>query len=323
MLDADTITARRRYKRSASIWRIVAIVAVLGALLISSLVGAGMNGGLAKFSDHVARIHVDGLITGDRKTLELLKEIEETDSVKALIVHIDSPGGTTAGSEAMYEALRRIAAKKPTVSVMGTVAASGGYITAIATDHIVARGNTITGSIGVIFQWAEVTRLLDTLGIKMEEIKSSDLKAEPNMFKPLTEKVRKVTEAMVDDSYQWFAGLVAERRKLSPQETAKLADGRVYTGRQALGNKLIDAIGGELKAVDWLEKERDIAEELSIVDWKPKSEADQSLIGLKIMRQLAAALGLEQLFLAATKSVGADRLELDGLVAVWHPARYR
>ena len=97
---------------------------------------------------------------------------------------------------------------------MDTVAASGGYITAIAADHIVARGNTITGSIGVIFQWAEVSKLLDTLGVRMEEIKSGDLKAEPSPFKPVTEKAREVSNAMVQDAFDWFTGLVAERRKL-------------------------------------------------------------------------------------------------------------
>ena len=257
---------------------------------------------------------------GSWTLLAALEKRKEADNVKAVIVRIDSPGGTTAGSEAVYEALRKIAAKKPTVSVMGTVAASGGYITAIATDHIVARGNTITGSIGVIFQWAEVTRLLDTLGIKMEEIKSSELKAEPNMFKPLSEKVREVTKAMVDDSYRWFTDLVAERRKFSEAEITRLADGRVYTGRQALDNKLIDAIGGELKAVEWLETEKGLAKDMQIVDWDHRKKDEKSLTGLRIVRQIAAALGLEPLLQAATKSIRAERLELDGLVSVWHPA---
>ena len=100
------------------------------------------------------------------------------------------------------------------VAVMDTVAASGGYITAIAADRIVARGNTITGSIGVIFSFPEVSKLLDTLGIKMEEIKSGDLKAEPSPYKPVTEKAREVSMAMVQDGFDWFTGLVAERRSL-------------------------------------------------------------------------------------------------------------
>jgi protease-4 len=283
------------------------------------LIGASDGGGLAKLSDHIARVRIEGLITGNRKTLDLLKEIEEADRVKALIVHIDSPGGTTAGSEAVHEALRKIAAKKPVASVMGTVAASGGYITAIATDHIVARGNTITGSIGVIFQWAEVTRLLDNLGVKMEEIKSSDLKAEPNMFKPLSEKARQVTQAMVDDSYKWFVDLVEERRKLTREDATRLSDGRVYTGRQAIENKLIDAIGGEPQAVAWLEKERSVSKDLEVVDWKASDDAVAGLLGESAIRAVAIALGLEPLLDSMRKTLKAEQLRLDGLISVWHP----
>ena len=140
-----------------------------------------------------------------------------------MILRIDSPGGTTAGSEAIYEEIRASSAKdKPVVAVMDTVAASGGYITAIAADHIVARGNTITGSIGVIFSFPEVSQLLDTLGIKMEEIKSGDLKAEPSPYKPVPEKAREVSKAMVQDGFEWFTGLVAERRKLPIEQVRML-----------------------------------------------------------------------------------------------------
>ena len=320
MLDADTITARRRYKRSTSLWRLIAILAIVLAIVTIGLVGASNGGGFAKLSDHVARVRIEGLITGDQKTLDLLKKIEEADRVKALIVHIDSPGGTTAGSEAVYEALRKIAAKKPVASVMGTVAASGGYITAIATDHIVARGNTITGSIGVIFQWAEVTRLLDNLGVKMEEIKSSELKAEPNMFKPLSEKARQVTQAMVDDSYKWFVDLVEERRKLTGEEATRLSDGRVYTGRQAISNKLIDAIGGEPQAVAWLEKEKSVPEGLEVVDWKVADDGAADLLGANLIRAVGKALGLESIVGAVRETLRTEELNLDGLVSVWHPS---
>ena len=188
-----------------------------------------------------------------------------------MILRIDSPGGTTAGSEAVYEAVRKISAKKPVVAVMDTVAASGGYITALAADHIVARGNTITGSIGVIFSFPEVSKLLDTVGIKMEELKSGELKAEPSPYKPVTEKVRAVSMEMVKDGYDWFTGLVAERRQLPMPRVVELSDGRVYTGRQALAVKLIDEIGGEEQAVAWLETEKKLAANLPIEDWKPRS----------------------------------------------------
>ena len=188
-------------------------------------------------------MRVEGLITGDRPFLKMLEKLEKADRVKAVIIDIDSPGGTTAGSEAIYEAIRKIAAKKPVVSVMGTIAASGGYITAIASDYIVARGNTITGSIGVIFQWAQLQKLLDTLGVQMQEVKSGDLKAEPNFFKPPSEKALAVANGMIQDSFRWFTGLVTERRHLAPDRVLVLSDGRVYTGRQALPGEAHRCLG--------------------------------------------------------------------------------
>jgi protease-4 len=211
--EAEIIVERRRFRRRLLFWRVAAAVLLVAALLAFAG-GLGGFADIAKQREHIARVKIDGLITGDQSTLDLLKEIADSKAAKGLIIRIDSPGGTTAGSEALYEAIRTIAKDKPVAAVMDTVAASGGYITAIAADHIVARGNTITGSIGVIFQWAEFSQLLSTLGVKMEEIKSGELKAEPSPFKPLTEKAREVSQAMVQDSFAWFTGLVAERARL-------------------------------------------------------------------------------------------------------------
>ena len=223
---------------------------------------------LKKRFDHVARIHIDGLITGDEATLKLLDDLAKSTRVKGVIIRIDSPGGTTAGSEAIYEKIRKIARNKPVVAVMDTVAASGGYITAIAADYIVARGNTITGSIGVIFSFPEVSKLLETLGIRMEEIKSGELKAEPTPYKPMSDRVRQVSNEMVQESFAWFTGLVVERRKLSAERVKVLADGRVYTGRQAVTEKLIDALGGEEVALEWLQTQRKLPKDIETVDWR-------------------------------------------------------
>ena len=312
--EAEIIVERRRFRRRLLFWRVAAAVLLVAALLALAG-GLGGFADIAKQREHIARVKIDGLITGDQSTLDLLKEIADSKAAKGLIIRIDSPGGTTAGSEALYEAIRTIAKDKPVAAVMDTVAASGGYITAIAADHIVARGNTITGSIGVIFQWAEFSQLLSTLGVKMEEIKSGELKAEPSPFKPLTEKAREVSQAMVQDSFAWFTGLVAERRKLSIERVKVLADGRVYTGRQAVAEKLIDELGGEDKAVDWIKKEKKLSGDIAVRDWEVASEEKGLFgLGLRITSGALRALGLPDLVEQAKFQ------KLDGLLSVWHPS---
>lgn len=308
--EAELIVDRRRLKRHLTWWRIAAVV--LGAGAIAALLWT--PGNIGGFENHIARIHIDGLITGDQPTLDLLKDVAESKKVKGVILRIDSPGGTTAGSEAVYEAVRKISAVKPVIAVMDTVAASGGYITAIAADRIVARGNTITGSIGVIFSFPEVSKLLDMIGVRMEELKSGELKAEPTPYKPMSDKVRAVSMEMVRDGYDWFTGLVSERRGLAIVRVRELADGRAYTGRQAIAVKLIDELGGEENAVTWLETQKKIGKDLEIVDWVPKTPRGSTGFGFAAADLALRALGLEGL------RAGAERAKLDGLLVLWHPA---
>ena len=311
--EAELIVDRRRLRRRLVLWRVVACLAVIIALLALVLGSSGFEA-LKRHRDHIARIRISGMITGDQPTLDLLKEIADSQSAKALIIRLDTPGGTTAGSEALYESIRNISKTRPVVAVMDTMAASGGYITAIAADHIVARGNTITGSIGVIFQWAEVSKLLDTLGVRMDEIKSGELKAEPSPFKPLTDKARAVADAMVQDSFRWFTGLVAERRNIPMARVLVLSDGRVYTGRQALAEKLVDDIGGEEKAIDWLVKDKKIGADLEVVEWTVSDDGSATGWGFSAVKFVLRALGLGS-FAGQVSGV-----ELDGLLALWHPA---
>lgn len=306
---AEVIVDRRQLKRRLTRWRILAVLAVL--LALGSLFWSG--GDFKKRFDHIARVHIDGLITGDQATLNLLDDLAKSTRVKGVIIRIDSPGGTTAGSEAIYEQIRKIAKDKPVVAVMDTVAASGGYITAIAADYIVARGNTITGSIGVIFSFPEISKLLDTLGIKMEEIKSGELKAEPSPYKPVSDRVRQVSNELVQESFAWFTGLVVERRKLSVERVKVLADGRVYTGRQAVTEKLIDALGGEEVALEWLQTEKKLPKDMNVVDWRNPVTIDPAGLGFSIGSTVLRVLGFEGL----TRQVESARL--DGLLVLWHP----
>ncbi len=314
-LDADTMIVRRKMRRRVTFWRAICIaLAVVTAMALAyGSNGSGFN--LGKRGDHVARIRVEGMITGRTETLEMLRKIEKAKQVKALLVHIDSPGGTTAGSEAIYERLRIIAKDRPVVAVMNTVAASGGYITAIAADHIVARGNTITGSVGVIFQWAQVEKLLSNIGIAMKERKSGDQKAEPNIFSEPSAETLAVTDAMIRDSFVWFTDLVKERRKLSTTQMTLISDGRVFTGRQALTARLVDKLGGENEAIDWLATEHELSRDMKVIDWKPAAAAGAGSLGLFGLSKVARWLG----FSAAVDVLEARTVKLDGLLVLWHP----
>lgn len=299
-LETDSLIDRRRLKRRLGIWRTVAIVALLAAAIV-----ALSRTTIAPWQkSYVARLDVGGLITEDRERDAALARIAKDSAVQALIVHINSPGGTVVGGENLYRELRQIAARKPVVAVMGTLATSGGYMTALGADYIVARSGSITGSIGVILQTTDVTGLLEKLGISTEAIKSAPLKAVPNPLEPLTEEGREATKAVVMDMYNLFVDMVTERRQL-PRETAlKLADGRVYSGRQAAENKLIDALGGETEARDWLAVERNIPISTPVRD-------------VRIERRGEGLLGLAESIVG--KALFSERLTLDGLVSLWHP----
>lgn len=314
-LDADNMIVRRKMRRRVSFWRAICIALAVVTLVAVAYGSSGSGFNLGKRGDHFARIRVEGMITGDTQTLDMLRKIEKAKQVKALLVHIDSPGGTTAGSEAIYERLRIIAKDRPVVAVMNTVAASGGYITAIAADHIVARGNTITGSVGVIFQWAQVEKLLSNIGIAMQERKSGELKAEPSIFSEPSAETLAVTDAMIRDSFVWFTDLVKQRRKLSANQMTLISDGRVFTGRQALNAKLVDKLGGEDEAIGWLAAEHKLSKDMKVIDWKPAPAAGTGRLGLFGLGKVARWLG----FSAAVDALEARTVKLDGLLALWHP----
>jgi protease IV len=317
VLDAESVVDRRRLKRRLTAWRIAAVV--LGLFFVGALLLGDRNfASSAGILPHIARVTVSGVITDDRKMNELIDKIAKSDQVKAVILDINSPGGTTTGGEAMYESISQLAAKKPVVAVCGTLATSAAYIVALASDRIFVYGNTITGSVGVLFQWADLTELLHTLGIKVEEVKSGPLKAVPSPFEPTDEKTREMTAEMVQDAKLWFFGLVEKRRNIVPELIPGLTDGRIYSGRQAVAFKLVDEIGDEKVAIDWLTKERKVPKGLKVIDWKPESESS-GLFGW-LSQSVASAFGISVEKIAGLVGQISATLKLDGLVSVWHPA---
>ncbi|CDZ62142.1 signal peptide peptidase SppA [Neorhizobium galegae] len=317
-MDQMAIADRRSLRRKLSFWRIVALVFLVGIGFALYRVVAGEGVGSAV--PHVARIEISGMITDDKDLLERLDKIAESSQAKALIVSISSPGGTTYGGERIFKAIRKVSEKKPVVSDIRTLAASAGYMIATAGDQIVAGESSITGSIGVIFQYPQIDEVMKKIGVSLQEIKSAPLKAEPSPFHPASEEAKTMIRNMVMDSYAWFVDLVADRRKLPRDEVLKLADGTIFTGRQALSAKLVDKLGGEEDIRAYFES-RGVSKDLPVVDWK-EHNSSSSFWFASAVSELFKLSGFGQAITPdALRTFGADKLFLDGLVSVWQVGR--
>ena len=312
---ADDIIDRRRLRRKLTFWRVAALV--IAALAVVAAASFAMRDRLGTPGDQIAQVKIEGTITEDEELLRRLERIGEADHVKGVILTINSPGGTTAGGEAIFEAVRKIAEKKPVVAQVGTLAASAGYMIATAADHIVARQSSIVGSIGVLVQFPDVTGLMEMVGVKVEGVKSSPLKAEPSPFTPTTEEERAMLRALVMDSYDWFVGLVEERRPLSRAEVLAVADGSIFTGRQGLQRKLVDELGGQDVAIEWLAG-KGVDKELKVIEWKPANRGG-ILSPLSAVSAFATLTGLDRIGPELARKAGAERMFLDGLLSVWQP----
>jgi protease-4 len=321
-LDSDVIVDRRRIRRKLTFWRVTSAVIAIAAIVAVGMIATPGGRSALTASGSIARINIEGLIRSDQERVEALEQLEESQAA-AVVVHINSPGGTTAGSEQLYDALMRLKAKKPLVVVVEGLAASGGYIAAIAADHIVAQQSSLVGSIGVLFQFPNFTELLKTVGVKVEEVKSSPLKAAPNGFEPTSPEARAALDALVKDSYAWFRDLVKNRRGMDDALLEKVADGRVFTGRQAVDLKLIDQLGDEKTAIAWLVAEKNVKSDLPVRDYKLAPR-----FGDLTFLRTAASVTLDALGLSAIArhveqagvAQAVDRLGLDGMLALWRPA---
>ncbi len=320
--DSDVIVDRRRIRRKLTFWRVIAALVVIAAIITVAVVATPAGRGTFTASGSIARVHIDGLIRSDNDRVEALERLEKSRAA-AVVVHINSPGGTTAGSEQLYDALVRLKAKKPVVVVVEGLAASGGYITAIAADHIVAQQSSLVGSIGVLFQYPNFSELLKTVGVKVEEVKSSPLKAAPNGFEPTSPEARAALDSLVKDSYAWFRGLVKQRRGMDDALLEKVADGRIFTGRQAVELKLVDQLGDEKTAIAWLVAQKNVKSDLPVRDFKLSPR-----LGDLTFLRTAASIALDALGLSViarqVEHAGlvhaVDRLGLDGMLALWQPA---
>ncbi len=316
-LDVDQIVDRRRLRRKLTFWRTLGVLVVIAAVAVGSYVTFGRDP-LSSAAPHVARVVIGGIIRNDRDRVKLLDDIAKSRAT-AVILSIDSPGGTVTGSEQLYDALRRLAEKKPVVAVVEGMAASGAYIAALGADHIVSRRNAMVGSIGVIFQFPNVTDLLGKIGVTVEDIKSSPLKAVPNGYQPTSPEARAAINSLVVDSYDWFKGLVSERRKLSDARLLEVSDGRVFTGHQGIDLQLVDEIGDERTARAWLAREKGVPESQRVRTWSSKGTGDEFGWLKGLAAGIASAIGFETLaaLLSHATQTALERAQLDGLLALW------
>jgi protease-4 len=301
-VSADYVLDRRRLSHQVTFWRAAAFVVAALAILGLGLRYGGLGGG----RDHIAKLRITGLITGDDRTIAALRAIGKSHA-RALILAIDSPGGTTAGAERLYDEIRLVEAKKPTIAVVGALGASGAYIAALAADRIYVRQTSLIGSIGVLAEYPNFSGLLDKLGVKYETIKSSPLKAVPNGLQPTSDAARAAIAAVIDDSFAWFKDLVRERRGMSDDQLAQVDDGRIFTGRQSLPLKLADALGGEREAIAWLSANKGVPKSLPVRDYTPSA----GFAGFKLNSLASEVVGaLWGASLGRSPSV-------DGLVSIW------
>jgi protease-4 len=300
-LEADALIDRRHLKRRLLFWRVLAVCALVLAAIVA-VPHRGQFGG-----PHIARYTISGVIGGGHEQIEALDALRKDSAVSAVLLHLDTPGGEVSGGEGIHDAVKDLAAAKPVVTVMDGLAASAGYMIAVAAPHIVARESTLTGSIGVIMEFGDVSGLLDKLGIKADQLVSGPLKGQPSFTQPLSGPGREYLQALVADLYDQFVQIVATGRHMDADKVRSLADGRAYSGRQALANGLVDEIGGEREAIAWLEKKRHVTTGLPVNDVVKGTWTQRMMQG-----------SIEELFVSARQS-----LRVDGVLALWQPSMTR
>jgi protease-4 len=319
-LEADQIVDRRNIRRKLTFWRVAAVLIAIAAIVGTAMLASGRTGFTRPTANSIARVTITGLIRSDQERVEAIERLARS-SARAVVLHINSPGGTSAGAEELHSALLRLKAKKPLVVVVDGLAASGAYITAIAADHIVSLETSLVGSIGVLLQYPNVSELLQTLGVKVETIRSTPLKAAPSGYEPTNPEAIEAMRAVVLDTYAWFRAMVKDRRGLDDAALEKVADGRVFTGRQAVGLKLIDELGSEQTALAWLAREKNIDPQTPVRDY-PLQSRFGDLTFLRVAALAFDIMGLSSF----SRQIGAwstlqtiESLNLDGVLALWHP----
>lgn len=278
----------QKSKRSFGKIFLLFLGAIFLFMVVSSIIGAFFSDGLMESDNQIAIVEVQGMISQSREMVRQLRKFQQDPKVKGIILRIDSPGGAVGPSQEIYDAVTRIREEgaKPIYASLGSVAASGGYYIASAADKIFANPGTLTGSIGVIMAFSNIQDLIGKIGIRPEVIKSGAFKDAGSPVRPISSKERELMQNLVDDVHQQFVEDVAKGRDLPTEDVARLADGRVYTGRQAFGLKMVDQMGGLQDAIDLMTTQAGIVgspqivqeeEKLPFLDWLMQSAIKKNL----------------------------------------------
>lgn len=303
-LSPDVLSDRLRLKKESKRWRLLALVFLFAGLLIASVENKN-NSFSTQSTNHIARVTITDVIVDDSKRDAMLQEIANDPHVKAVLLRMDSPGGTTVGGEELYRQIDAINSEKPVIVIMRTLCTSACYMASLGAEHVLARSTSLTASIGVLLDSFEVTELAKKLGIETVSVKSGALKAAPSPTEKFLPEQRAYIQSVINDSFAEFVALVKKKRHLSDETLALVKDGRVVTGGQAYRLKLIDGLGGEREALEWLETEKKLDAKLPVFDWEPEEDVDDWISSLKQS--------------AGNIIFGALHQRLDGLKSIWQP----
>ena len=280
---SDQILEKKVLSKQLFIWRVIAIIMIIIILLLAHHKTMSFKG-----KSYIASISVGGEIFENRIREKKLARIADDSRIKAVIFHINSPGGTTYGGESLYHSIAEIKKKKPVVVVMGTLATSAGYMAALGADHIIARNSTITASIGTMFMSPEFSGLAKKLGVNFIVLKKGKLKSEPLPFNgPINKESKRMINSLLENQYDMFFDMVAKHRKIPKHKLIAIADGRIVTGSQALTLGLIDQIGAQKEAVEWLSTKNINVKKFKIKEISLlKSDGIRTILSLKSLKSV-------------------------------------
>lgn len=290
-MKSDTIIFIKELKKKVSLWRLLTFASVFFLVILTSnrIFNSSSN------KNFIAKINIDGVILNDTFSFNKINELKN-DNIKGIILSINSNGGDVVESEKLYTFFRELSKEKPIVSIINGMGASGAYLVAMASDYIVSYNTSLVGSVGVLMQTYEITDLAKKIGINLINYKSSSLKGAPNPFEKINPDVDMVISQQINDIYDYFLNIFIERRKIAITEAQEIANGQVYTGRQALEYGLVDKIGGENDVLDYFKDNNIDTDNIQIIDFniykKSKFDILNNLVNSRLYNTINGVMAI-------------------------------